>query len=145
MIKGLESLVKSQVLEPEEPAQKDIDGFLVSGAQRLKDAENTTLSVESRFDLAYNAAFALALAALRWHGYRPRKDRYIVFQALPLTTGKRDKTWLVLDEAHNKRNRSEYDGTFDVDVSTVEAVIQAARDIEIAVRALGPVRMKPGK
>jgi len=47
MIKELENLVKSHVLEAEEPAQKDIDGFLVSGAQRLKDAENTTLSLES--------------------------------------------------------------------------------------------------
>lgn len=145
MIKELENLVKLHVLEHEEPAQKDIDGFLLSGTQRLKDAGNAALSLESRFDLAYNAAFALALAALRWHGYRPKKDRYIVFQALPHTTGQKDKAWLVLDDAHNRRNRSEYDGTFDVSLATVEAVIQSARNIETAVRALGPVKAKRSK
>ena len=57
-----------------------------SGAVRLRDAENTTLSLESRFDLAYNAAHALSLAALRWKGYRS-DNRYIAFQALPHTLG----------------------------------------------------------
>lgn len=33
------------------------------------------------FDLAYSAAHALCLAALRHHGFRPSK-RYIVFQVL---------------------------------------------------------------
>jgi hypothetical protein len=45
----------------------------------------TALSPEIRFDLAYNAAHALALAALRWNGYRLNNSRYIVFQALPHT------------------------------------------------------------
>ena len=43
-------------------------------------------SLESRFDLAYGAAHALCLAALRHHGYRASK-RYIVFQILPDTLG----------------------------------------------------------
>ena len=34
--------------------------------------------------LVYNAAHALCLAALRWHGYRSG-NRYIVFQLLPHT------------------------------------------------------------
>ena len=45
-----------------------------------------TVMLESRFDLAYNAAHARCLAALRWHGYRPA-DRYIVFHALPHALG----------------------------------------------------------
>jgi hypothetical protein len=68
-----------------------------------------------------------------------------VFQALPHTTGKDAKTWMVLSNAHNKRNRSEYDSVFDVDVGTVEAVIRAAREGEAAVRALGPVKVKSSK
>lgn len=47
---------------------------------------NATLAIESRFDLAYNAAHALALAALRARGYRS-DNRYVVFQALPHTLG----------------------------------------------------------
>ena len=40
--------------------------------------------IESRFDLAYNPSHALALANLRWHGYRS-DIRYIVFQCLQHT------------------------------------------------------------
>jgi hypothetical protein len=36
-----------------------------SGLARLKDAANAGLLLEGRFDLAYNAAHALCLAALR--------------------------------------------------------------------------------
>ena len=53
---------------------------------RLHDAQNTTLALESRFDLAYNAAHALALYALRRQGYRS-ENRYLVFQVLPHTLG----------------------------------------------------------
>jgi hypothetical protein len=138
-IKALENLATSRKLEAEDGAQDEIDGLLVSGARRLKDAENTSLSLESRFDLAYNAAHAFALAALRWRGYRS-DNRYIVFQVLPHTAGIANEKWRVLDQAHNKRNRSEYDGVFDVDVALVEAVIRVAHEVEAAVRALGPVK-----
>jgi hypothetical protein len=57
-----------------------------SGVTRLQDARNTSNSLEGRFDLAYNAAHALCLAALRYHGFRP-SNRYIVFQVLPHTLG----------------------------------------------------------
>lgn len=138
-IKALENLAKSGQLRHEEPTQEEIDGLLMSGARRLKDAGNTDLSLESRFDLAYNAAHAFALAGLRWRGYRS-DNRYTVFQVLPHTVGMANEKWRVLDQAHNKRNRSEYDGVFDVDVALVEAVIRVARDVEAAVRALGAVK-----
>ena len=60
--------------------------FRESGENRLADAANPSLSLESRFDLAYNAAHALASAALRRLGYRA-ENRYVVFQALPHTLG----------------------------------------------------------
>lgn len=60
--------------------------------------------------LAYNAAHALCLAALRWHGYRPANKRYIVFQALPDTLGLGPEVWRVLARAHEIRNRSECEG-----------------------------------
>lgn len=67
------------------------------------DAANTTLTLESRFDLAYNAAHAYCLAALRWHGYRPT-NRYIVFQVLPHTLGLGPAVWGVLAKCHDVRN-----------------------------------------
>ena len=54
-----------------EPADaEEFAGLKRSGLIRLRDADNAANSLESRFDLAYNAAHALSLAALRWHGYR---------------------------------------------------------------------------
>ncbi|WP_454004158.1 hypothetical protein [Alcaligenes sp. Marseille-Q7550] len=52
-------------LRAEPPDKKEFEGLIRSGHARLRDALNTTLSLESRFDLAYNAAHALCLAAVR--------------------------------------------------------------------------------
>src|SRR6058998_424862 len=87
-------------LRKEAPDAKEIDGLMKSGSTRLTDAERPENSLESRFDLAYNAAHALCLAALRRSGYRPSK-RYAVFQALPHTLGLGPEVWRVLDRAHN--------------------------------------------
>jgi len=57
-------------LKTEPPDAKEFAGLLRSGRARLKDARREGLALESRFDLAYNAAHALCLAALRRHGYR---------------------------------------------------------------------------
>jgi hypothetical protein len=62
----LDNLVRIGQLKAEPAAQEELDGMLRSGAARLKDAENVRLSTESRFDLAYNAAHAFSLAALRF-------------------------------------------------------------------------------
>jgi hypothetical protein len=58
------------VLAKEAPDPKEFEGLVRLGPARLKDAENEANSLESRFDLAYGAAHALCLAALRHHGYR---------------------------------------------------------------------------
>jgi hypothetical protein len=82
-------------------------GLVRSGLARLNDAERESNSLDSRFDLAYSAAHALCLAALRHHGFRSSK-RYIVFQVLPDTLGLGPEVWRVLSKAHDTRNRTEY-------------------------------------
>ena len=134
----LDNLVKIGKLKVEPPAQAELDGLIHSGTVRLADAENDKLNFESRFDLAYNAAHALALAALRFHGYRS-ENRYLVFQSLEHTLKLPPEQWRVLDQAHGKRNRAEYEGLVDIDSKLLEAVIRIGREIEKRVRALGPV------
>ena len=90
-----------------------------SGALRIKDAENKQLSTESRFDLAYNAAHAFSLAALRFHGYRS-ENRFLVFQSLQHTLKLAPQKWRVLDQAHKKRNLVEYEGSVDIDTSLLD-------------------------
>ena len=75
----LDNLVKIGQLKAEPATEEEIAGLLHSGTVRLVDAKNESLSQESRFDLAYNAAHALSLAALRKAAYRS-ENRYLVFQ-----------------------------------------------------------------
>lgn len=81
---ALERLAAIGSLKHELGDQQEFDGLVRSGRVRLRDAHLAELSPESRFDLAYNASHAFALAALRWCGYRS-ENRYIVFQCLPHT------------------------------------------------------------
>ncbi|MCP3669558.1 MAG: hypothetical protein GY814_03845 [Gammaproteobacteria bacterium] len=122
-------------LRPEPRDSKEFHGLIRSGITRLKDATNTDLSQESRFDLAYNAAHALCLAALRWNGYRP-SNRYIVFQVLPHTLGLGPEVWRVLAKCHNDRNQSEYEGIIDIDERLVTDLIDAAHKVANAVTGL---------
>ena len=106
-----------------------------SGQRRLDDAEREELSLESRFDLAYNAAHALALAALRFRGYRS-ESRYLVFQCLQHTIDLPKEQWRVLDQAHRKRNLAEYEGDMDVDEQLVAALLRVAREVDSRINEL---------
>src|SRR5258708_40142666 len=114
----LENLVRIRQLKEEAPARAEIDGLIRSGNVRLKDAQLQNLSLDSRFDLAYNAAHAFSLAALRWHGYRS-ESRFTVFQCLEHTINWQAARWRVLDAAHQKRNLAEYEGMLDVEESAI--------------------------
>ena len=70
-------------LAHEAPDEEEYAHHIDNGLTKLNDAKKQDLSLGSRFDLAYNAAFHLSLAALRRIGYRPKDKRYIVFLALP--------------------------------------------------------------
>lgn len=131
----LDRLVAVGLLQKEPPARSEIEGLIRSGEARLADARKTALSLDSRFDLAYNAAHALASAALRSQGYRAEK-RYVVFQVLERTLGVEPATWRVLDRCHRTRNETEYEGASDVDERMVEDLIEAATTVEKAVRKL---------
>lgn len=45
--------------------------------------------------------------------------------------------WLVLDDAHKKRNKAEYEGDADINAALVAAVIRVGREVERRVAALG--------
>ncbi len=129
----LDNLVRIGQLKSEPPAEVEIQGLMRSGLRRLDDAERQELSLESRFDLAYNAAHALA--ALRLRGYRS-ESRYLVFQCLQHTVDLPVEQWRVLDQAHRKRNLAEYEGYMDVDEQLVAATLRVAREVAKRVEAL---------
>ncbi len=123
---NLDNLVKIGQLKKEPFDQTEFTGLVNSGKTRLKDALNTTLAAESRFDLAYNSAHSLALAALRWHGYRSN-NRYIVFQVLSDTVGVGPEIWRVLSKCHDQRNTAEYEGYFEIDDRLLCDLLTAAQ------------------
>lgn len=123
-----------KALKDEAPDTHEIAGLVRTGTARLADARNASLALESRFDLAYNAAHALCLAALRRQGYRP-SHRYIVFQVLPHTLHLGPEVWRVLDLCHGKRNLGEYEGLLEVDERLVMDLIAAAERVERALKA----------
>src|SRR6185436_15640557 len=108
-------------LKHEPPDANEFAGLQRSGLARLKDAGTETLSLEGRFDLAYNAAHALC-----WHGYRST-NRYIVFQLLPHTLGLGPEVWRVLSKCHDVRNLGEYEGDRNVDERLVTDLIAACQ------------------
>ncbi|MCY4228954.1 MAG: hypothetical protein OXD44_01475 [Gammaproteobacteria bacterium] len=77
--KHLDNLARADTLKIEGTTTQEISKLIRSGTARLADAKKENLSPESRFDLVYNSAHALSLAALRMAGYRSGSC-YLVFQ-----------------------------------------------------------------
>lgn len=125
---NLDNLVKTGQLKKEPTSETEFSGLLQSGKARLKDAKNSTLSIESRFDLAYNAAHSLALAALRWNGYRS-VNRYLVFQSLSTTLELGPEVWRVLAKCHERRNLAEYEGYLEIDNQLLQDLLVATQTL----------------
>src|SRR5437879_6191461 len=125
-------------LRKEAPDAKEFAGLKHSGLTRLADAQKHANSLESRFDLAYNASHALCLAALRHAGYRAT-NRYIVFQVVPHTLGLGPEVWRVLARCHELRNRGEYEGDVYADERVLTDLIKACKSIADALETLAPL------
>ena len=135
------SQVRETSSRKEPPDAKEFAGLVRSGLARLKDAENEANSLDSRFDLAYSAAHALCLAALRHHGFR-RIEAVNRLQVLPDTLGLGPEVWRVLSKCHDMRNRTEYEGALDVDDRLVFDLIGACRKVADKVNRLPPIPEK---
>lgn len=124
----LDNLVKARQLHRVNPSEGEISNLIRMGLAKLKDASHADISAYTKFDAAYNAAHALALAALWRAGYRS-DSRYLVFQCTQHTLGLEPENWRVLDRAHHKRNLAEYEGDVDVEVPLIEALIRVVEVI----------------
>lgn len=134
----LQNLVSIRKLKLEPPDLREFNGLLLTAKRMIPDSELAQLSPHSRFQLAYDAAHSLALAALRWHGYRA-SDRYIVFQTLPHTLNFPQGKWRLLDNCHQKRNVALYEGAFQEDERLISELIAVTKDLRDAVEKLPPI------
>ncbi|RKZ33788.1 MAG: hypothetical protein DRQ37_08495 [Gammaproteobacteria bacterium] len=136
-LKEFENLVRIGQLRTEPPDKREFEGLLNSARDRLRDARHEGLSFAGRFDLAYNATHALALAALRMKGYRSDK-RYMVFQCLVHTLGMSPEQARIFTLCHDRRNLAEYEGSLNVDEQLLSELIIAADELLALVEALSP-------
>ena len=92
----------------------------------------------SRFSLAYDAAHALALIALRVHGYRPGRGlghRMVVFSTLVHTVASPAAECAALLRYHTKRNSSEYAGLVNASEAEARDLIEVTGALRDRVRA----------
>jgi hypothetical protein len=132
---NLDNLVKIGQLKAGPSTDDEIKGLIRRGLVKIADYKRADLSVDSRFDLAYNAAHALCLAALRRAGYRS-ENRYIVFQCTQHTIGLEPEYWRVLSDAHRERNVAEYEGDIIVNEQLVEALVRVVDIVADRVQEL---------
>lgn len=131
----LDNLVKIGKLKVGPSSDAEITGLVQRGLVKIEDYKRLDLSADSRFDLAYNAAHALCLAALRQAGYRS-ENRYIVFQCSQHTIGLEPQYWRVLSDAHRERNVAEYEGDIVVNQQLVEALVRVVDIVAERVQEL---------
>ncbi len=124
----LENLVRIKQLNSEPSDKREFEGLVRAAVDRLNDAENDGLSYASRFDLAYNAAHGLALAALRASGYRSEK-RYLVFQCLVYTVNLSKGQTRIFSMSHERRNLIEYVGHVETDEQLLAELIAGTKEL----------------
>jgi hypothetical protein len=137
-LQHLHNLVKARQLKPEPPDQLEFDNLVTAAKRNLRDAKLEGLSEQGRFLLAYSAAHGLALAALRWHGYRS-DNRYLVFQCLQHSVGLEAVKWRVLDSCHKQRNLAEYEGHLEVAPQLLRELLDITAELLPRVETLGPI------
>jgi hypothetical protein len=128
----LDNLVgKGLQREPTDAAE--IGRFLAKIDTKLSDSRSLSISIESRFDIAYEALLQIGLCALRANGYRPdsRGGHHILaLQTLNTTIGYPTENIRMLDKLRKLRAAGLYDGTFAPSEVEMTALLDAARGLQ---------------
>lgn len=98
-------------LKPHQTSREEIGNLLAIVDRDLEDAEGG-ISLDWRFNIAYNAALKLCTILLYAKGYRPAHglQHYRTIAALPLILGHHKKTDTeYLNACRMKRHTAEYD------------------------------------
>ena len=138
-LEQLDNLVRINKLKVEPPHQNELDDMIASAKRRLQDAQVEGLSNEGQFSLAYGAAHAISVAAMRWHGYRS-DNRYLVFQCLQQTIGLDKVKCRLLDKCHNARNLAEYEGHLEISAQLLKELVDITVELVERVESLGPIK-----
>lgn len=106
-----------------------ISRLLKAAERNLSDAGVVKISLESRFDMAYQSILQSANAALQASGYRTLTSKpghhQTMLQLLIKTAGVDRETLIVLDALRRQRNIVDYSGDLIPESAVSECVAQA--------------------
>ena len=126
---NLLNLAKIGQLDPVPLSVDLVKRMLLSAKQRLRDAEFTQNSPETRFDCAYTAIRVVADIGLHLNGFRTSTSKpghhQTAVQCLSHTLGVDAATVRILDGLRKQRNLSDYDGEMVTDAALQECLRQA--------------------
>ncbi len=139
---NLLNLAKIGLLEPATLSADLINRMLASARQRMRDAELTQNSDETRFDCAYTTIRVVADIGLHLNGFRTSTSKpghhQTAIQCLEHTLGVSASTVRVLDGLRKQRNLTDYDGELVTQAALQECLNQAKALIgtgEAAIRS----------
>ena len=110
--------------------------WITSAQEKLRDADNLSVSTGTRFEAAYDAAFNIALAVVNASGWRLRSvqgHHAFALEASCEAIGAGLATFDKLDAIRELRNQK-YDGIprTDADLQDAKAVFQKFSDVAVA-------------
>lgn len=115
-------------LEKTEANKVEISRYLAKIRRKIEDSKKENISLDSRFDIAFEALLQIALAALRASGYRATSEaghQRLAIQLLPKSIGVESSELRTLDEYRKKRSIGLYEADFEPSESEVKAVTGA--------------------
>jgi hypothetical protein len=128
----LDSLV-GKGLQREPTDAEEIGRFLGKIDKKLADARAPGVSLDSRFDIAYEAVLQTGILALRVHDLRPDSrggHHVLALQTLETTIGFPKAKVRVVDQFRRQRAQGLYDGSFEpseAEVSELLAIGESLR------------------
>jgi hypothetical protein len=129
---SLTEWLKNGWLLEHETSRQEIGHLLKLIDRDLKDCGNASLSLDWRFNIAYNAALQSANLALAASGFRARGEahHHRVIHSLEHTIKLEAKRIARFDAFRKKRNASEYDRAGAVSEKELGEMISFAADIK---------------
>ncbi len=130
---SLQNWANNGWLRPHKTSQEEISNLLGIVNRDIKDANQSGVSADWRFGIAYNAALKLCTILVYAEGYRPEKmlAHYRTLQALPLILGKeKEDNADYLDTCRTKRNIVKYDYVGSVTESDANELIEFVSDLK---------------
>lgn len=116
-------------LERAETDRAEIARYVAKIRRKISDSRKESISLDSRFDLAFEALLQISIAALRANGYRTTSEaghQQLAIQTLPKSIGIEAAEVRALDEHRKRRSAGLYEADFDPSQEEVTAVVAAA-------------------